>query len=55
MFEAKEKYARNTETRLNIYVTGQQQGAYGTLLGIGTFPWDPESTSAQGGLWVNAR
>jgi len=30
------------------------QSNQGTLLGIGTFPWDPLATSSLGGLWLNS-
>lgn len=50
----KETYAREPSTSLNVFISGQEQGSQGTLLGIGTFPWDPDSITAQGGLWVNA-
>jgi len=50
----KNKYASRPSEYLNIFVTGQKSGSAGTLLGIGTFPWDPESVLNTGGLWVNA-
>jgi len=52
--ELKELFAREPKTYLNIFVTGQQSGNFGTLLGIGTFPWDSDSITNQGGLWVNS-
>jgi len=51
----KSLYAYEPEHNINIFVTDQQQGNQGTLLGIGTFPWDPEYLTNQGGLWMNAR
>jgi len=39
---------------LNCYVTRQKAGTQGTLLGIGTFPWDTAATQNTGGLWMNA-
>jgi len=53
--EVKDLYAHEPRTHLNIFVTGQRAGGSGTLLGIGTFPWDAESITNQGGLWVNAK
>ncbi|MDP2438373.1 MAG: hypothetical protein Q8P67_21730 [archaeon] len=50
----KKQYAYEPASYLNIFVTGQKQGLLGTLLGIGTFPWDPEALTEYGGLWVNA-
>jgi len=52
--ELKDLYAYEPATHLNIFVTGQRRGSFGTLLGIGTFPWDGDSITSQGGLWVNA-
>jgi len=52
--ELKDLYAVSPTTQLNVFVTGQRPGDYGTLLGIGTFPWDAESITKQGGFWVNA-
>jgi hypothetical protein len=52
--EVKRLYAYKPETNINIFVTDQTQGNQGTLLGIGTFPWDPEYLTDQGGLWMNA-
>jgi len=39
---------------LNTYITRARAGSFGTLLGIGTFPWDPVSDRAEGGLWMNS-
>jgi hypothetical protein len=39
---------------LNVFMSRQRAGLQGTLLGIGTFPWDPEAPGVYGGLWVNA-
>jgi len=50
----KKLYANNPAQLLNIFVTGQKSGGMGTLLGIGTFPWDKEALTEYGGLWVNA-
>jgi len=54
ILEVKEITAKRPLAALNIFVTKQRQGASGTLLGIGTFPWDPESKTVYGGLWMNA-
>ncbi len=35
----KDLYSRDAVTALNIFVTGQQAGNSGTLLGLGSFPW----------------
>jgi len=53
--KVKDTYAYNPEQNINIFVTDQDQGNQGTLLGIGTFPWDPEYLTPRGGLWMNAR
>jgi len=50
----KNKYAYRPNEFLNIFVNGQVQGNAGTLLGIGTFPWDSDAPTNYGGLWVNA-
>jgi len=39
---------------INVLVTCQTPGSGGTLLGIGTFPWDPAAATNEGGLWMNA-
>eukprot|EP01091_Cochliopodium_minus_P014817 TRINITY_DN50_c0_g1_i3.p1 TRINITY_DN50_c0_g1~~TRINITY_DN50_c0_g1_i3.p1 ORF type:complete len:356 (+),score=83.73 TRINITY_DN50_c0_g1_i3:257-1324(+) len=52
--ELKNKYAVQPENFLNVFITGQTSGLFGTLLGIGTFPWDAEAPTNTGGLWVNA-
>ena len=49
----KAKYAVNPTQYLNIYVSAQKQGRLAVLLGIGTFPWDADALTAQGGLWMN--
>eukprot|EP01130_Rhizamoeba_saxonica_P006061 TRINITY_DN2401_c0_g1_i2.p1 TRINITY_DN2401_c0_g1~~TRINITY_DN2401_c0_g1_i2.p1 ORF type:complete len:227 (-),score=42.61 TRINITY_DN2401_c0_g1_i2:20-700(-) len=51
----KNLYAYSPKTHLNIFVTDQKAGSAGTLLGIGTFPWDNDYLSAVGGLWVNGK
>ena len=52
--EVKQKYAEDYLTNINVFVTGQAQGSQGTLLGIGTFPWDSAARTDQGGLWMNS-
>jgi len=51
----KKKYAINWTTHLNIFVTGMKSGGGGEILGVGTFPWDPEAKLNVGGLWVNSK
>jgi len=50
----KNTYAVSPTLYLNVFITGQRAGNAGTLLGIGTFPWDAAASRATGGLWVNA-
>jgi hypothetical protein len=50
----KNKYAFLPNNFLNCFVTRQKSGTSGTLLGIGTFPWDTASNTNTGGLWMNA-
>jgi len=50
----KQAYAVTPSKAINIFVTCQDPSAYGTLLGIATFPWDPIATTSLGGLWMNA-
>jgi hypothetical protein len=52
--EIKSKMSVNQTEFLNVFISRQQSGFSGTLLGIGTFPWDPEAQTVYGGLWVNA-
>jgi hypothetical protein len=54
LLNLKNKYAYQPRNYLNIFITGQTQGTQGTLLGIGTFPWDSAAVTNTGGLWVNA-
>jgi hypothetical protein len=54
LINLKNKYAQSPDKYLNFYITKQKPGSQGTLLGIGTFPWDPESKTEFGGLWMNA-
>eukprot|EP01095_Lingulamoeba_sp_RSL-Kostka_P007815 TRINITY_DN2544_c0_g1_i1.p1 TRINITY_DN2544_c0_g1~~TRINITY_DN2544_c0_g1_i1.p1 ORF type:complete len:325 (-),score=120.80 TRINITY_DN2544_c0_g1_i1:203-1177(-) len=46
--------AEEPENYLNIFITCQDPGTSGTLLGIGTFPWDKDALTALGGLWINS-
>eukprot|EP00010_Vexillifera_abyssalis_P003692 CAMPEP_0201552842 /NCGR_PEP_ID=MMETSP0173_2-20130828/18529_1 /ASSEMBLY_ACC=CAM_ASM_000268 /TAXON_ID=218659 /ORGANISM="Vexillifera sp., Strain DIVA3 564/2" /LENGTH=359 /DNA_ID=CAMNT_0047963401 /DNA_START=8 /DNA_END=1087 /DNA_ORIENTATION=+ len=52
--QVKTEYAVDPKHNVNVFITGQEKGFFGTLLGIGTFPWDPTATQATGGLWLNA-
>jgi len=52
--EIKQKMASKPTEHLNVFMSRQRPGFSGTLLGMGTFPWDPEAQTAYGGLWVNA-
>jgi len=47
-------YAQTPTTHLNFFITRQAQGSQGTLLGMGTFPWDAAADRNTGGLWMNA-
>lgn len=49
----KSLYNESPSTQCNIYISGQDGSPFGTLLGIATFPWDPNALTAQGGLWMN--
>jgi len=52
--EIKQKMAFKPQENINFFISKQKSGFSGTLLGIGTFPWDPEAQTEFGGLWVNA-
>jgi len=52
--EIKLTMAEKPKEFLNLFFSRQRAGFSGTLLGIGTFPWDPEADTPYGGLWVNA-
>lgn len=54
LLQMKETYAQNPSKAVNVFVSCQDQGTMGTLLGIGTFPWDEEALSPTGGLWLNS-
>jgi hypothetical protein len=50
----KNKYAESPESQCNIYISSHNLNAFGGgLLGVGTFPWDPDALTKQGGLWMN--
>jgi hypothetical protein len=48
------EYAEDTERSLNLFVACQEPGFAGTILGLATFPWDPEAMTPRGGVWINA-
>jgi len=50
--EFKRKYARLPE--MNVFAACMRPGGFGTLLGFGSFPWDPESLKAEGGVFMNS-
>ena len=50
----KNKYAESPESQCNIYISCQDYSPWGYLLGVATFPWDPDALTAQGGLWLNS-
>jgi hypothetical protein len=54
LMNLKNNYAFQPTKNINVFVTKQKAGNQGTLLGIGTFPWDEDFLSNYGGLWVNA-
>ncbi len=49
----KQDYAIYPRYVCNIFVSAQQPSGFGTLLGIATFPWDPQALTKTGGLWLN--
>eukprot|EP01129_Flabellula_baltica_P013880 TRINITY_DN6534_c0_g1_i1.p1 TRINITY_DN6534_c0_g1~~TRINITY_DN6534_c0_g1_i1.p1 ORF type:complete len:350 (+),score=85.13 TRINITY_DN6534_c0_g1_i1:334-1383(+) len=54
LLKVKSENANDPKNNINVFVTNQKNGNQGTLLGIGTFPWDQDFLTAYGGLWVNA-
>lgn len=50
----KRAYAETPESALNIFVSCQNGGTLGSLLGYSTFPWDADALTADGGVWVNS-
>ncbi|MFQ6091422.1 MAG: T9SS type A sorting domain-containing protein [bacterium] len=49
----KSKYAESPQSQCNIYISCQDP-FYWILLGVGTFPWDPDALTEQGGIWLNS-
>ena len=49
----KQDYAIFPKNVCNIFVSAQQSSPFGTLLGIATFPWEPQALTKTGGLWLN--
>lgn len=47
-------YGKDASKQLNVYITCQDKGTQGTLLGFGTFPWDRDANKEIGGIWMNA-
>jgi hypothetical protein len=45
---------REAAATIRPCATRPPSGVQGSLLGIGTFPWDPEALGARGGIWVNS-
>jgi len=52
--DMKARYAVDPTTTINVFCSCQTSGAFGTLLGIGTFPWDESALTSYGGLWINS-
>jgi hypothetical protein len=50
----KQQYAVLPNKKLNVFVSCQTAGTLGTLLGMGTFPWDADALRSEGGLWMNS-
>jgi ribosomal protein S3AE len=46
-------FTGNQVPSINVFVSCQQPGSSGSLLGIATFPWDSVATGVTGGLWMN--
>eukprot|EP01091_Cochliopodium_minus_P011559 TRINITY_DN3310_c0_g1_i1.p1 TRINITY_DN3310_c0_g1~~TRINITY_DN3310_c0_g1_i1.p1 ORF type:complete len:396 (-),score=78.94 TRINITY_DN3310_c0_g1_i1:24-1211(-) len=57
IMDIKSKYAfgfgAGQPETLNIFVSCQQSGSSGSLLGIATFPWTADAPLPSGGLWMN--
>ena len=47
--DMKNLYARDPDSQLNIYVLDLPSG----LLGMGTFPWDPDAVGSMGGILID--
>jgi len=52
--EMKTEYAVDPAKNLNVFVSCQDPSSQGTLLGFGTFPWDPLALTSVGGVWMNS-
>jgi hypothetical protein len=52
--DLKDEVAEDPEHNINLFVSCMQEGNYGTLLGIATFPWDADALTSQGGMWLNS-
>jgi hypothetical protein len=50
----KRAYAEDPVRSINVFVACQSPSPLGTLLGVATFPWDPDALTHQGGIWINA-
>ncbi len=50
----KDQYAEDPANSCNIFISCQDSSPFGVLLGIGTFPWDPDALTNRGGLWMNS-
>jgi len=50
----KVKYAERPEREFNVFVACMDAGSSGRLNGYGTFPWDPEALTANGGVFMNS-
>jgi hypothetical protein len=51
----KTQYAVGVGETLNIFISCLNSSSpFGTVYGIGTFPWDAVATNATGGLWLNS-
>ncbi len=49
----KATYAETPTDNINVFMSCQTSSAFGTLLGIATFPWDSNVLQSTGGLWLN--
>ena len=49
----KNGYAETPTQNINIFISCQDPSGFGTLLGIATFPWDPDVLTKAGGFWLN--
>ena len=51
--QMKSLYAESPATQCNVFISCQDSGPYGSILGIATFPWDGQALTSLGGLWLN--